>query len=222
MGAVIVQTTSGANNVVMCLDSTSSSARAPPVGSAAKSRFGTAFAGGLPTYTGSLEIDDLSQDCKQQACDCSSGTCVCTGAKILAEVEGAVIVQTTSGANNVVTCLDSTSSSARAPPVGSAAKSQYDFPFPGSSAKSQYDFPFPGSSAKSRYAPAMSSSGVAEPPISVGWYWMSALIAAMLACIAGLLCCAVCIRPLMQPAAAQGKFAPVVDVQDDSEVAQFV
>merc|ERR1712087_1018005 len=92
-----------------------------------------------------------------------------------------------------------------------SAKGQYDFPFPGSSAKSQYDFPFPGSSAKSRFAPAMSSSGVAEPPISVGWYWMSGLIAAMLACIAGLLYCAVCIRPLMQPAEAQGKYVPVLD-----------
>merc|ERR1712087_156399 len=103
-----------------------------------------------------------------------------------------------------------------------SAKGQYDFPFPGSSAKSQYDFPFPGSSAKSRFGPAMGSSGVTEPPISVGWYLMSALIAAMLACIAGLLCCAVCIRPLMQPAAAQGKFAPVLDVQDHSEVEQLL
>ena len=85
-----------------------------------------------------------NSDCKQQACDCSSGTCVCTGAKILAEVQGAVIVQTTAGANNVVTCLDSTSSSARAPPVGSAAKSQYDFPFPGSSAKSRFGTAFAG------------------------------------------------------------------------------
>ena len=33
----------------------------PFPGSSAKSRFGTAFAGGLPTYTGSLELDDLSQ-----------------------------------------------------------------------------------------------------------------------------------------------------------------
>merc|ERR1712087_1024380 len=69
-----------------------------------------------------------------------------------------------------------------------SAKGQYDFPFPGSSAKSQYDFPFPGSSAKSRFGPAMGSSGVTEPPISVGWYLMSALTAAV-----------------------QGKFAPVVD-----------
>merc|ERR1719400_583661 len=111
-------TTSG--NVDTCMDSTSSSARAP--------RFGTAFAGGLPTYTGSLVIDDLSQGCKQQACDCSSGTCVCTGAKILAEVEGAVIVQTTAGPNNVVTCLDSTSSSAR--------RASYDSP--GYTAKSRF------------------------------------------------------------------------------------
>jgi len=79
--------------------------------------------------------------------------------------------------------------------------------------------------AKSRFAPAMSGSGaqlVAESPVSVSWYWMGGLIAAMLAAIAGLLCCAVCIRPLMQPAAAQVKFAPVMNVQDDSEMAQFV
>merc|ERR1712087_1083637 len=91
-----------------------------------------------------------------------------------------------------------------------SAKGQYDFPFPGSSAKTnRYGYNSYG--AKSGFAPAMSSSGVAEPPISVGWYWMSGLIAAMLACIAGLLCCAVCIRPLMQPAEAQGKYVPVLD-----------
>jgi len=67
--------------------------------------------------------------------------------------------------------LSSSSSSARAPPVGSSAKSHYDFPY----AKSQ----------------------VVDAPISVGWYWLGGLIAAMLACIAGLLCFAVCIQPLV-------------------------
>jgi len=78
------------------------------------------------------------------------------------------------------------SSSARAPPVGSAAKSQYDFPFPGSSAKSSFTH--------------QDGWQVVEAPISVGWYWVGGFIAAMLACIAGLLCFAVCIQPLVREA----------------------
>jgi len=82
--------------------------------------------------------------------------------------------------------LSSSSSSARAPPVGSSAKSQYDFPFPGSSAKSSFT------------DQDASPFQVVDAPISVGWYWVGGLIAAMLACIAGLLCFAVCIQPLVR------------------------
>ena len=55
---------------------------------------------------------------------------------------------------------------------------------------------------------------VAEAPISMGLYWVGGLIAAMLACIAGLLCFAICIQPLVRTAQSTPQKYDAVDADE--------